>query len=300
VLADANALQAELLSGRIDLAPNPTNLAPDTIQSLGENDALKVETFDGSNVQYIGFNFEADPVNKTKVRQAVAYAINRKRIISDQLNGNATLANSILPAGSWAYSPGTEYEFDMEKAKKLLDEAGYKDTDGDGVREMKKIIFKISSGSKATQEYAVVMESQLKKAGIPISIESLEGSTMREQVKQGQFIMTTGRWVGGNQDPIFLHDLFATTKIPRDKQSGFNRWRFTNKKVDDLLDKALKELDREKAKEYFVKAQELISKELPLFPLWYSKNVVISKNNVGNIQMNASGDWDFVRKMTVE
>ena len=300
VLSDANALQAELLSGRIDLAPNPTNLSPDTIQSLGKDPALKVETFDGSNVQYIGFNFEADPVNKTKVRQAIAYAINRERIIADQLNGNATLANSILPDGAWAYSPGTKYDHDVEKAKKLLDEAGYKDTDGDGVREMKKIVFKISSGSKATQEYAVVMESQLKAIGVPISIESLEGSTMRSQVKQGQFMMTTGRWVGGNQDPIFLHDLFASTKIPIDKQGGFNRWRFKNTKADEMLEKALKELDREKAKEYFVKAQEIISQELPLFPLWYSKNVVISKKNVGNIEMNASGDWDFVRKMTVQ
>lgn len=300
VLADANALQAELLSGRIDLAPNPTNLAPDTIKSLGEDEALKVETFDGSNVQYLWFNFEADPVNKTKVRQAIAHGINRERIISDQLNGNATLAYSILPAGAWAYSPGTKYDYDAEKAKKLLDEAGFKDTNGDGMREMKKVIFKISSGSKATQEYAVVIESQLKELGIPVSIESLEFQTMLTQVKQGQFIMTTGRWVGGNQDPIFLKDLFASTQIPTDKIVGFNRGRFKNAEVDALLDKALKELDREKAKEYFVKAQELISNELPLIPLWYSKNVVVSKKNVGNIEMNASGDWDFVRKMTVQ
>jgi len=289
-----------LLAGRVDLAPGATNLAPATLKSLGESPNLKVEEFTGSNIQYLWFNTEAEAVKDPKVRQAIAYAINRETIIADQLDGQATIASSILPAGSWAYAEGTKYDFDIEKSKKLLEEAGYRDKDGDGVREMEKVIFKISSGSKAVQQYAVVIRSQLKAVGIPVEIESLEFQTMLSQVKQGQFVMTTGRWVGGNQDPIFLKDLFVSTEIPTAQRAARNRGRYKNPEVDALLEKALKELDREKAKEFYVKAQEIISRDLPLFPLWYTKNMVVASTKVGNIHMNASGDWDFVRKLTVK
>lgn len=298
VLADANALQAELLAGNVDLAPAATNLAPDTLKSLEQNPNLKVIEFKGSNIQYLWFNTEAEPVKNEKVRQAVAYAVNREKIIQDQLDGQAVIAHSILPAESWAYSPGVKYDYNVEKAKSLLDEAGFKDTNGDGLREMEKIIFKIAS-NKATQQYAAVIQSQLREVGIPVEIVSLELQTMITQIQQGQFVMTTGRWVGGNQDPIFLKDLFASSEIPSKERASRNRGRYKNEEVDSLLDTALKELNKESAKDSYVKAQEIISREIPLFPLWYASNMVVAKENVQNIEMNASGDWDFVRKITI-
>lgn len=300
ILADANALQAELLSGNIDLAPAATNLAPDTLQNLEKNPALKVLEIKGSNIQYLWFNTQSKPVDNPKVRQAIAYAVNREKIINDQLDGQAVIAYSILPADSWSYSPGVKYDYDLQKAKSLLEEAGLKDNNGDGMLDMENVTFKISSGSKATQEYAQVIQSQLKQIGIPVTIESLEFQTMLSQIQQGQFIMTTGRWVGGNQDPIFLKDLFASSEIPSKERASRNRGRYANKEVDELLDNAFKELDQEKAKQYYIKAQEIISQELPLFPLWYASNMIVAKENVQNIDMNASGDWDFVRKMTVD
>ncbi len=301
ILADANALQAELLAGRVDLAPNATNLTPDTLKSLGESPNLKVEDFKGSNIQYLWFNVESKPLDNVKVRQAIAYAVNRKRIIDDLLNGKATLAYSILPSESWAYSDGVKYDFDLEKAKSLLDEAGFKDKGGDGMRKMDKIVFKIGSGNKATSEYVQVIQSQLKEIGIPVGIESLERSTMFEQVKLGNFGMTTGIWVGGNQDPIFFNDLFHSSKIPtKDNKDVRNRGRYANKEVDASIEKAMTELDQQKAKEDYAKTWELISTDMPFLPLWYTNNFVVAAKKVGNIKMNASGDWDFVRKLTVE
>jgi ABC-type transport system substrate-binding protein len=65
------------------------------------------------------------------------------------------------------------------------------------------------------------------------------------------------------------------------------------------LDEAVNTFDRQKALELFTKIQEIVSRELPVFPLWYQANVVIARKNVGNIQVNASGDWSFVRNLTV-
>ncbi len=300
ILADSAALQAELLAGQVDMAPAATNLDPDTLNSLGKSPNLKLEKFSGSNIQYLWFNTTAKPVDSKAVRQAIAYAVNREKIIKDVLDDQAIIAHSILPAESWAYDAGTNYEYSPDKAKKLLDDAGFKDTNGDGVREMDKVIFKISSGSKATIQYATVIQSQLREVGVPCEIESLEFQTMQEQVSRGQFVMMTGRWVGGNQDPIFLKDLFASSEIPTEKRASRNRGRYTNTEVDKLLDQAVKELDREKAKVLYQQAQKLISEDLPLYPMWYAANMIVVNKNVENIKINASGDWDFVRKLTIK
>ena len=261
---------------------------------------LKVEQFNGSNIQYIGFNTEQAPINNVKVRQAIAYAINREKIINDLLLGQATIAHSILPEESWAFNAGTKYDYNPAKAKQLLDEAGFKDTNGDGIREMPKISFKVSSGNQAVSQYTQFIVSQLTEVGLPVEIDSLEFQTMLSQLQKGQYQMTTGRWVGGNQDPIFLKDLFASSEIPNEKRASRNRSRYSNQKVDELLNQAINETDREKAKQFYVQAQEIISNEVPMIPLWYPSNMVVANKRVENIKMNASGDWGFVRNLTLK
>lgn len=287
---DANSLQAELQSGGVDIAPLPTNLSPDTLKSLGQNPKLKVEQFKGSNIQYLGFNTQSPPLNNPKIRQAIGYAINRDEIVSKLLSGQATIAYSILPEGSWAYSTGTKYNYDTVKAKQLLQEAGYKN---------EPIVFKFTAGQAAISQYAQVIQSALTDIGLNVQIETVEGNVMRSQLAQGQFQMNTGIWVGGNQDPIFYKDLFSTAKIPSDKVACCNRSRYSNSELDKILDQAVNEIDKNKAKELYIKAQEIVSNELPLFPLWYPANMVVYNSRVGNIKISPSGDWSFVKDITV-
>lgn len=296
-LPDPNSMQAELKSQIIDIAPGANDLAPDALKSLEQDPNLQVKQFDGSNIQYLSFNCEAEPTKNVKVRQAVAYAINREKIINDLLFNQAKIAYAILPPESWAYNAGTKYTYNPEKAKQLLDEAGFRDTNGDGTREMPKISFKISPGS--TSQYAAIIQTQLAEVGIPVGLESLETASKNEQVKNGQFQITTGQWIGGNQDPLFLRNLFASSEIPTDKRIGFNRTRYKNEQVDELLNTAFNETDREKAKESYFKVQEIISNEVPMFPLWYPANMVVANKRVGNIEVNASGDWGFVKNLSV-
>lgn len=298
-LSDASSMQAELKSQIVDLAPGVVNLAPDTFKSLEQDPNLQVLKFNGSNIQYLGFNTESAPLNNVKVRQAIGYAINRERIVNDLLLGQATVAHSILPEESWAYNAGTKYPYDQNRAKQLLDEAGLKDANGDGLREMPKISFKISSGNQAVSQYAQFIQNQLTEVGIPVEIESLEFQTMLQQLQRGQYQMTTGRWVGGNQDPIFLRDLFASSEIPSESRASRNRSRYANAQVDELLNKAVNAANREQAKQFYAEAQEIISREVPMLPLWYPANMVVATKRVGNIKVNASGDWGFVRNLTI-
>ncbi|MBA2335213.1 MAG: ABC transporter substrate-binding protein [Blastocatellia bacterium] len=289
-VTDASALQAELQTGGVDIAPLPSNLPPDTLVSLGNLSNLKVEQFEGSNIQYIGLNTQSPPLDNVKVRQAIGYAIDREKIIKELLLGQAKIAHSVLPTQSWAYSPGTEYRYDPAKARQLLKEAGYKNV---------PIKFKYAASNAAFGQYAQAIQNSLKDIGLNVEIETLDPGTLRKQLAQGQFQLNTGVWIGGNQDPIFFKDLFTTERIPGANVPCCNRSRYSKSEVDEIIDQAINETDRNRAKELYIRAWELISSDLPLFPLWYPANMVVANKRVGNISVSPSGDWSFVKNITV-
>jgi peptide/nickel transport system substrate-binding protein len=301
VISDSNALQAELQSGRVDIAPLPTSLSPDAIKGLESNPNLNVQQFEGSNLNLLTFNTKEPPLDNVKVRQAIAYAIDRESMIRDLVLGQGKIAHSILPEASWAFTAGQTYHYDPAMAKKLLDEAGFKDPDGDGpqMRFAKPILFRISGSSAAARQYSGVIYNYLKEVGIPVSIETSELNVLFEFLRRGQFQMTYGQWVGGNQDPIFYRDLFATSEIPTETRASRNRSRYSNPELDAILAEAVNTYDHAKAVPLYAKAQEIVSRDVPVFPLWYQANMVIAKKTVGNIHVNASGDWGFVKDLTI-
>lgn len=289
-VTDANSLQAELQTGAVDIAPNPSNLPPDMLKALNGSGNIKVEQFDGSNIQYLIFNTQTGPLSDVKVRQAIGYGIDRQKIVNQLLSDQARLANSILPPESWAYSPGRQYDFDPAKAKQLLQDAGYKG---------EPISFKYASGNAAINQFAQAIQSSLNDIGLNVQIETLEVATIRQQLAQGQFQMYTGQWIGGNQDPIFMRNLFSSTMIPSAVVPCCNRGRYRNAEVDKLVEDAMNETDKEKAKEMHIRTWQIVSEDLPMLPLWYPANIVVFNKRIGNIKVTGSGDWQFLKDITV-
>jgi peptide/nickel transport system substrate-binding protein len=299
-VTDANSLQAELQTGGVDVAPNPSNLPPDSIKALGANANLKVEQTDGSNIQYLVFNVaptvngQPNALANPKIRQAIGYAVDRQKIVSDLLFNQAAVADSILPTQSWAFTPGTQYKFDPARAKQLLQEAGYKG---------EPIVFKYSSGNQYVNQYSQVIQSSLADVGLNVQIETLEVNTIRTQLAQGQYQMYTGVWIGGNQDPIFLRDLFDTSKIPGTSGATCcNRSRYSNPDVDKLVEQAIDitATNRDQAKQLYGQTWQIVSNDLPLLPLWYPANIVIANKRIGNIHISPSGDYSFVKDITLQ
>jgi peptide/nickel transport system substrate-binding protein len=301
VISDMNALQAELRAGRVDIAPMPTSLSPDAVKLLEQDQNLQVNAFTGSNIYLLTINTSSPPLDNVKVRQAIAYAIDRDSLIKNLLLGYGKIAPSIIPEESWAYTPGHTYSYDPAMAKKLLDEAGFKDPDGNGPKPRfeKPVVYKVSGSSIAGRQYAGVIQNYLKEVGVPVEIQTPEQNTLFDELRRGNFQIAYTQWVGGNQDPIFYKDLFATSEIPSQTRPSRNRSRYSNKELDALLDEAVNTFDRQKGLELYTKIQEIVSREVPVFPLWYQSNIVIAKKSVGNIKVNASGDWGFVKDLTV-
>ncbi|MET0648896.1 MAG: ABC transporter substrate-binding protein [Pyrinomonadaceae bacterium] len=161
------------------------------------------------------------------------------------------------------------------------------------MRFKQPIFLKINASSAPTRQYASVIQNQLKQVGIPCEIDQVEFNTMLEQQRKGQFQLTTGRWVGGNQDPIYLFDLFHTGAYQ-------NRGRYGNPEVDKLLEEAIATFDRAQAKELYTRAWDAISREVPQLPLWYVDQVVVARRNVQNLKVPVDGDWRYLRDVTVD
>lgn len=290
-IIDSELLQDELQSGKVDIVVNPTSFSHDAINSFKQNPNLQVLVLDGANIRYIGFNTKSRVVRNVKFRQAVAQAIDREKIVTEILLGQGKVADSIMPAESWVYSANTKYEYNPAKAKKLLKEIGYKG---------QKVVFKIATGSSVISQYAQAIQNDLKNVGINAEIETLELSILLDELRQGKFQMSMAQWVGGNQDPLFLCDLFCSKESPDIKAGGRNRWRYSNLKFDKSVDNAKNASNLEDAKEFWRNAQEMVSKELPLIPLWYPANIVIANKRIGSIKISPNGDWSFIKNFSLK
>jgi peptide/nickel transport system substrate-binding protein len=285
VVPDATTEALELRKGSGDIASNSLN--PDTVLTLKREPFLAVEHAPGTEVQYLGFNLR-DPILKdVRVRQAIAYALDRRPMIDYLWRGEARPARSVLPPQSWAYNGDVPaYDHDPDKARALLDVAGYPATDG-----VRFHITMKTSTTESTRLMAAVMQQQLREVGVALDIRSFEPATFFADVTRGAFQLYGLRWVGGNQDPDIFY-VFHSSRFP---PNGANRGFYSNPKVDALIDRARREVDPKVRKPLYAELQRILADELPYVDLWYLDNVLVHNKRVVNLQLNPAGNYDFLR-----
>ncbi len=287
VIPDETTEALELRKGSADISIN-SFLTPDTIAALAKDPNLAILKAPGTRLAYLGFNLR-DPILKdVRVRQAIAYALDRGPMIEYLWRGEAEPARSILPTQSWAYNPDLPaYQHDTEKARQLLDSAGYPAVDG--VRF--HITMKTSTDAN-TRLMVAVMQQQLREAGIALDIRSFEFATFFSDVQHGAFQMYGLRWIGGNEDPDIFEYAFHSSKFP---PNGANRDYYSNPKVDALIDEARREVDPKVRKTLYAEVQSILANDLPYINLWYLDNVMVHTNRVTNLRLNPAGNFDFLR-----
>ena len=286
VVPDETTEALELRKGSGDIAIN--SLTPDTVLTLGRDPGLVVEHAPGTRLAYLAFNLRDPILKEVRVRQAIAYALDRKPMIDYLLRGEAQLARSVLPQQSWAYDGDVPaYEHNLDKANQLLDAAGYPEVDG--VRF--HITMKTSTVAD-TRLMVAVMQQQLRQAGIALDIRSFEFATFFSDVTHGAFQMHGLRWIGGNEDPDIFEYAFHSAKFP---PNGANRSFYSNPKVDALIDRARRETDPGIRKPLYAEVQRILAEDLPYIDLWYLDNVIVHTRRVKNLKLNPAGNYDFLR-----
>jgi peptide/nickel transport system substrate-binding protein len=284
VVPDATTESLELEKGSGDVAVN--SLPIDALAALATRPNLTVEDAPGTQVQYLNFNLRDPLFSDARVRQAIACAIDRKLIIQTLLRGHAQPAESLLPAGHWAWTGDVaRYEYDPVRAARLLDEAGYP-TGADGVRFL--LTMKTST-DEGTRLLAAVLQQQLAKVGIALELRSYEFATFYSDVTRGAFQMYSLRWIGNEQPDIF--GVYATENF---SPKGTNRSHYSNPKLDLLLDEARQSTDTARRRADYVEAQQILARDLPAINLWYRNTVVVHNRRLTHVVPTPSGSFSFL------
>jgi peptide/nickel transport system substrate-binding protein len=291
VVPDAITRALELEKGSADVCINC--LTADMVYALAKRSSLQVEDVPGTNLNYISFNTQDSVLRDLRVRQAIAYSINRPLIIRSLWRDRAQLAESLLPQQHWAWTGDLQqYPYDPAKANALLDEAGWK-RGRDGVRF--RLAMKTST-DETSRLLALILQQQLRQAGIALEVRSFEFATFYSDISKGAFQMYTLRWLGGNEDPDIFHYAYDSRMFP---PHGANRGRYANAELDALIREAAMSGDQAKRRTDYVKVQQILAAELPSINLWYLDAVLVHTRRLRNIQISSSGNFDFLRTATV-
>jgi peptide/nickel transport system substrate-binding protein len=290
---DSNVRFLELKMGSVNFVLNGVD--PDLLQAVKRSGRLVVEEAPGGNVTYLGFNLRDRALSDPRVRKAIALAIDRETIVRTIWKGRADPVSSILPPGSWAHDPDIpSVPFDPGHARQLLDEAGYRDPDGEGPIPRLRLTYKTSQ-NEVRRRVATVIQEQMRQVGIVVEIHSLEWGTFFSDIKKGNFQLYSLTWVG-IADPDIFHHAFHSRSAPPD---GANRGGYSNAEIDRLTEAARREPSRGKRREAYRRVQRILARDLPVFPLWAGRNLLVRDHRITGFQLTPDESYAPVRAMRI-
>lgn len=291
VVPDDTMRGLELRKGTVDLVLN--DLVPDVVAQLERDDALQVVQAPGIDYAYIGLNLRDPLLADRRVRQALAYAIDRHAIVTYLRRGQARPAIGILSPASWAFTSDVDtYDYDPAHARRLLDEAGHPDPDGDGPATRFELTLRTST-SEFFRLQAAVIQQELRKVGVGLVVRSTEFATLYADVLRGNFQMYSLQWVGVT-DPDMLRRVFHSEQMP---PNGFNRGFYSNATVDPLIDRATRSTDMEQRRRLYGEVQAIVARDVPYVSLWYKTNVVVAQADLRGISIAPNADFAFLARV---
>ncbi len=218
------------------------------------------------NVAYLAMNTNHPILKKTKVRKAIAHALNRRLYIEAIYKGMAELAHTPLPPNLWGYNKNIKSpEYNIQKAKKLLKDSGYEK--GFHIELWTLPISRpYNPNGKKMGE---LMQADLKKIGVHAKLLTYDWPTYIAKSSRGEHALIQSGWTADMGDPSnFLQILLSCQSV----SAGSNLARWCNKNYDKLINQAMKSYNRNNAKRLYQKAQVLFNKELPFLPLVHAYN----------------------------
>jgi ABC-type transport system substrate-binding protein len=263
-----NAALAALKSGDMDFMPNIEKVLYNNAKPQFDNFKLKPAEYDYPSYTYIGYNESKPLFNDKLVRQALAHALDRESIIKSIYFGLAVPVQSPILLRRPEYDSSLQViPYDLEKAKQLLAQAGWSDSDGDGILDKEingtktPFRFKIllNSGNKRRESMAIIFGQALKKIGIDASTSTLDWALFLDRTRDGQYDAYIGGWASS---PI-EGDMYQIWHSKSTEHGGSNYVQFKNDRVDQLIEQIRSEFDFEKRKALYKEVQQIIHDEQP-------------------------------------
>ncbi|MDD5382238.1 MAG: peptide-binding protein [Candidatus Margulisbacteria bacterium] len=269
IIPDENSALVALEAGEIDEAGIP----PKDYTRMKAVKGINVYESDVLLYTYLGFNLANPKFTDKRVRQALAYATDKKQLVNLILRGLGTPAYAPSAPISWAYSDRVpKYQYDPEKAKKLLKEAGVKDLE---------FTILVNQGNKEREKAAVILQQQYKKIGVKVKIRVMEWSAILKIVNANKdpkdFEAVIMGWSLG-LDPDG-YSIWHSSQYPQ----GFNFIKYKDPLVDKLLEEGRTTVDKGKRKQIYAKLWKAIAEDQPYVFLWYPKAIAGVNDRVGGL-----------------
>jgi len=279
IIPDTATMFLELRAGGIDqMGLTPLQHTRQTENNLFRKNYRKYRYLSFSYV-YMGYNLKNPLFADKRIRQAIAYAVNKEEMIRGVLLGLGQAATGPYKPGTWAYNNRVRtYPYDPGRAKSLLAEAGWRDSDGDGILDKDGQAFKITLYTWPQRPALPLIEqavqSQLKEIGIEAEARVMESDAISERAGEWGMI-----WVGGGDacmmipDPsYYIENEFLSTEVD---------YHYANPEVDDLILEARSTFDSEKRNDLYKQVQKIVyDEDCAQIPIAYHYLCVVTKNDV--------------------
>lgn len=253
-----------------------TSITPDTLGRFENNTNIRLVQQPAFWGYEFYFNMNKCPELKdNRIRQAFAYAIDRDELVEKiQRGAGKPGMMGILPQDHiWYNSNQTIYSHNVEKANALLDEAGWKDTDGDGIRDKNgtKLSYTLSLGSDEVR-IGELVKARLAEAGIDVQVKALESKSRDANLKKGDFELIVSGFGGWGQDADYLRTRYCDTAnqtssgvAPLAKVLGYH-----NETLNTLAAEEISEMDDAKREMIVYRMQQVLADDVPTIPLLYT------------------------------
>ncbi len=285
IIPEETVLMTNLLTHKIDIIPRVSH---EQLSKIENDQAIKTTRFESNKFTFIGWNGK-NPVFTKPVRKALTSAINKNEIINTLLHGYGKPAIGPLTPMAWAFdSTLKDIKYDLVKAKSILADEGWFDSDDDGILEKndKKLAFtiKVNSDSRQHQAVAVMVQAQLQKLGVKVNIERLQWNLFIEHVfKRKSFDAVVMTWESDltvNPTPLWHSSAI---------KDGYNFVSYDTPRVDLLLEQARSAPDQEKARPLWREFQQIIIDDCPYTFLFVPDDIVAYNTRLANVEFDVRG-----------
>ncbi|MBU5678248.1 glutathione ABC transporter substrate-binding protein [Alkaliphilus sp. MSJ-5] len=274
-ISEATNRTINLETGEVDIV---YDVLPTDVKRVEEDKNLVLMRQENLSTTYIGFNVQKKPFDDVRVRQAINHAVDVDSIIEAVMQGVGEQANGPLGPNVWASNQKlVPYEYNVEKAKELMKEAGLENG------------FKTSiwtNDNKSRMDIAEIVQNQLKAINIEAEVKVVEWGAYLDGTAKGEHDMFILGWVTVTGDPDYgLYPLFHSSQFG----DAGNRTFYGNTKVDELLDKARKSADQAEREKAYLEVQEVVRDDAPWIFLNNGENVDGLRSNVKGFVQHPAG-----------
>ncbi len=285
ILPEAATRLTALQTGELQIASEPPAL--DAIDMASSQQAV-IKTFAQPGIPAIMMvNTEKEPTNDINVRKAMILSINQDELAKTAFKDLGIPTYSVISPTTWAFDPKSAdlYRFNLEEAGRLLDESGWKDTNGDGIREKggKNLTLDYITSPVWEEAFNELLSGYLQKAGFEVKMRAMDDAGIGSEASAGNYSFLYIYWT--RVDPTPLRSLFHSANI----NGGSAYTRFVNPELDKLLEDGDIQTDENIRKQDYVTAQQIIMENALVLPLFTVNMVYLNSPVVQNFSFDLEG-----------